>query len=47
MELFAPAAQNKALAGELTENFGSPERNWEIFGAPEGAAAFLAKHALR
>jgi len=45
MELFAAAAQNKALADELVENFGAPERNWEIFGAPEGAAAFLAKHA--
>jgi hypothetical protein len=44
MELFAAAAQNKALADELTENFSAPERNWEIFSAPEGAAAFLAKH---
>jgi hypothetical protein len=44
--LFAAAAQNKALADELVENFGSPERNWEIFSAPEGAAAFLTKHAL-
>jgi hypothetical protein len=36
IELFAAAAQNKAIADELTENFN----------APEGAAAFLAKHAL-
>jgi len=46
IKLFAAAAQNKELADELTENFNAPERNWEIFRAPEGAAAFLAKHAL-
>jgi hypothetical protein len=45
MEIFAAAAQNKALADELVDNFGAPERNWEIFSAPEGAAAFLTKHA--
>src|SRR5262245_59082568 len=45
MELFAAAARSKALADELVDNFGAPERNWEIFGAPEGAAAFLTKHA--
>jgi Styrene monooxygenase A putative substrate binding domain len=45
MELFAAAAQNKALADELVENFGAPERNWQIFSSPEGAAAFLTKHA--
>jgi hypothetical protein len=28
----------------LTENFNSPERNWEIFRTEEGAAAFLARH---
>jgi len=45
IELFAAAARNQALADELTENFGAPERNWEIFGSPEGAAAFLTRHA--
>jgi hypothetical protein len=45
MEIFAAAAQNKALADELVDNFGAPERNWEIFSSPEGAAAFLTKHA--
>src|SRR5215468_1672873 len=44
IELFMAAAQNKALADELTENFNAPERNWEIFSNPEGAAAFLMKH---
>lgn len=44
IELFAAAARNKALADELTENFNAPERNWEIFSNPEGAAAFLTKH---
>lgn len=44
MALFAAAAQNKALADELTENFSAPERNWEIFSSPEGAAAFLARY---
>lgn len=43
--LFIAAAQNKAVADELTENFGSPERNWEIFSSPEGASTFLARHA--
>jgi len=46
IELFAAAAQNKALADELTENFNAPERNWEIFRSPESAATFLAKHKL-
>lgn len=45
MELFAAAAQNKAIADELIDNFGAPERNWEIFGSPEGAAKFLSQHA--
>jgi len=44
IELFMAAAQNKALADELTENFNAPGRNWEIFSNPEGAAAFLMKH---
>jgi hypothetical protein len=46
IELFAAASQNKAIADELTENFNAPERNWEIFSAPEGAAAFLARRIL-
>lgn len=44
IELFAAASQNQALADELIENFDAPERNWEIFGTRQGAAAFLAKH---
>jgi hypothetical protein len=44
--LFAAASQNKALADELIENFNAPERNWEIFSSPEGAAAFLKKHTV-
>jgi hypothetical protein len=47
MELFAAAGQNKDLADELIENFNAPERNWKIFGDPEGAAAFLTRHASR
>jgi 2-polyprenyl-6-methoxyphenol hydroxylase-like FAD-dependent oxidoreductase len=45
MELFAAAAENSAIADELVSNFDEPERNWEIFGSPEGAAAFLKRHA--
>ena len=45
IELFMAAAQNKALADELTENFNAPARNWEIFSNPEGAAAFLARRS--
>jgi styrene monooxygenase A-like protein len=44
IELFVAAAQNRALADELIENFDAPERNWEIFGTRQGAAAFLARH---
>jgi Styrene monooxygenase A putative substrate binding domain len=44
IELFAAAAQNQALADELADNFDAPERNWEIFSTPEGAATFLARH---
>jgi len=47
IELFAAAAQNRALADELTDNFNIPERNLEIFSTPEGAAAFLSRHNLQ
>ena len=46
IELFVAATQNKQIADELTDNFGSPEKNWAIFGSPEGAAAFLARHQV-
>jgi hypothetical protein len=46
MELFAAATQNKRLADELVENFNAPERNWEVFGNLEGAAALLASHTF-
>jgi hypothetical protein len=45
IELFMAAQNNKALADELIENFNTPERNLEIFGTPEGAAAFMARHS--
>ena len=44
IDLFAAAAQNKAIADELTENFSAPERNWEVFSSPAGAAALLARY---
>jgi hypothetical protein len=47
MELFAAAAHNRAIADELVDNFNAPELNWQIFSSPEGAAAFLEKHAAR
>jgi Styrene monooxygenase A putative substrate binding domain len=46
IELFAAAAQNRALADELTENFNVPEHNWKIFSNPQNAAAFLTRHTL-
>jgi hypothetical protein len=46
VELFATAMNNKALADELIDNFNEPDRNWEIFSSPEGAAAFLGRHAM-
>jgi len=47
IELFAAAAQNKALADELADNFNAPERNWPIFSSPEGAAAVMDKFTGR
>ncbi|MEI6948657.1 styrene monooxygenase/indole monooxygenase family protein [Paraflavisolibacter sp. H34] len=44
VQLFIAAAQNRELANELADNFNQPEKNWEIFRSPEGAAAFLARH---
>lgn len=47
IELFIAASRNSKIADELSENFGWPEKNWEIFGSPEGAAAFLARHGMQ
>ncbi len=44
--VFIAAAQNRALADELVDNFGNPARNWEIFSSPDGAAAFLQRHGM-
>lgn len=44
--VFAAAAQNRAIADELVNNFGAPQRNWAIFGSPDGAAAFLERHGV-
>jgi 2-polyprenyl-6-methoxyphenol hydroxylase-like FAD-dependent oxidoreductase len=46
LAVFAAAAQNRAVADEIVDNFGAPERNWAIFGSPEGAAAFLHRHGV-
>ncbi len=43
--VLAAAAQNQAIADEITENFNEPERNWQIFGNPQGAQHFLERHA--
>lgn len=45
IELFVAATQNKEIADELTDNFNAPDKNWEIFGSPERAAEFLARHS--
>jgi 2-polyprenyl-6-methoxyphenol hydroxylase-like FAD-dependent oxidoreductase len=47
IELFVAATQNKQIADELTDNFNTPDKNWEIFGSPEGAAQFLARHQVQ
>jgi hypothetical protein len=47
VEVFAAAANNPAIADELVENFNTPERSWEIFSSPHGAADYLKKHALQ
>ncbi len=41
--VFAAAVQDKAIADELVDNFATPDRNWAIFGSPEGAVAFLQR----
>jgi 2-polyprenyl-6-methoxyphenol hydroxylase-like FAD-dependent oxidoreductase len=41
IDVFTAAAQNQAIADEITNNFGAPARNWAIFESPEGARAFL------
>jgi hypothetical protein len=46
MELFMAATQNQVIADELTDNFNAPEKNWALFGSPERAAEFLARHSL-
>ena len=38
-----PPADDQAIADEVCDNFAAPERNWAIFGSPQGAAAFLAR----
>ena len=46
LQVFAAAAESREVADELCDNFGYPEQNWEIFGSPAGAAAFLGRHGL-
>jgi hypothetical protein len=46
LAVFAAAARNRAAADEIVDNFGDPQRNWSIFGSPEGAAVFLRRHGL-
>jgi 2-polyprenyl-6-methoxyphenol hydroxylase-like FAD-dependent oxidoreductase len=41
IEVFVAAAQNKAVADQLVDNFNAPQRNWEVFSSPERAASFL------
>jgi 2-polyprenyl-6-methoxyphenol hydroxylase-like FAD-dependent oxidoreductase len=42
--LFVAAAREQAVADALVDTFAAPERGWEAFASPEGAAAFLARH---
>jgi 2-polyprenyl-6-methoxyphenol hydroxylase-like FAD-dependent oxidoreductase len=44
LRLLGAAAQNRAIADELIDNFNVPEDNWEIFASAEGAERFLKKH---
>jgi 2-polyprenyl-6-methoxyphenol hydroxylase-like FAD-dependent oxidoreductase len=43
--LFVAAAQEKAVADALVDNFAVPERAWDAFSSPDGAAAFLPRHS--
>lgn len=46
IELFLAASRNRAIADEVSDNFGWPEKNWPIFRSPEGTAACLARHGM-
>jgi hypothetical protein len=41
IEVFEAAAESKAIADEVIDNFNAPDRNWAIFESPERASAFL------
>jgi 2-polyprenyl-6-methoxyphenol hydroxylase-like FAD-dependent oxidoreductase len=43
IDLFVGAAQDKAVADYLCDNFDAPERNWALFGSPERAAEYLQR----
>ncbi|WP_030909609.1 styrene monooxygenase/indole monooxygenase family protein [Streptomyces sp. NRRL F-5126] len=42
--LLAAMSQNPGAAGEFTDNFGHPDRQWRILATPERTRAFLARH---
>jgi 2-polyprenyl-6-methoxyphenol hydroxylase-like FAD-dependent oxidoreductase len=44
--VFGAAAQSKAVANELAENFNNPPRAWAAMGSPAGAAALLERYGL-
>lgn len=44
--VFGAAAQSRAVADEIAENFNDPPRAWAALESPAGAAAFLARHGL-
>jgi Styrene monooxygenase A putative substrate binding domain len=41
IDVFVAAAQNKAIADQIIDNFNAPQHNWAIFSSPEGAESFL------
>src|SRR5262249_31348354 len=44
MELFKAAADHKAVADAMVDNFNAPDVAWEILRSPEGAAGLLKKY---
>jgi hypothetical protein len=45
IDVFVAASRNQAIADQIVDSFGAPERNWQIVGSPEGASAFLCQFA--
>jgi 2-polyprenyl-6-methoxyphenol hydroxylase-like FAD-dependent oxidoreductase len=46
LQVFGAMSLSPDVADEFTDNFNSPERQWDILATPERTAAFLARHGV-